>query len=275
MTPEIQGKEAAATFRDEHHLGVQPLGDLVALIEQTTGHDVAVLDADPDEHGLTMHDPAREVTFIGVARTRNPMRQRSTLAHELAHALFCDWNDGKDLGARSREEQRADAFARHLLVPGPGLKEFLGPRTALSEADLSVVVQMFLVSPAIATIALHDCGYIDAATKQEWMALTTPRLATRFGWSDQYQSLQDDSDRTRPPQRLVARAVSAYEEGVVAVQAVATLRGISAEAADRELAEAGVVPQHPTPPWMTAADLPPVVVDLSDLDDDAPWEAAE
>lgn len=275
MTPEVQGKEAAAAFRREHHLGVHPLGDLVALIEQITGHDVAVLDAGSDEHGLTMRDPAREVTFIGVARTRKPMRQRSTLAHELAHVLFGDWNDGDDLSARSAEERRADAFARHLLVPADGLKAFLGTRKPLSEADLSAVVQWFLVSPAIAAIALRDCGYINTSTKHEWMVLTTPRLATRFGWSDQYQSLQNDSDRTRAPQRLLARAVAGYGEGVVTAQTVATLRGISAEAAAEELAEAGVVPQAPAIPWLAAADLPPVNVDLSDLEDETSEGSAE
>lgn len=275
MTPELQGKEAAANFRREHHLGVQPLGDLAALIEQTTGHDVAVLDAGPHEHGLTMRDPVHEVTFIGVARTRNPMRRRSTLAHELAHVLYGDWNDGEDLSARSEEEIRADAFARHLLAPGDGLQAFLGPRESLSEADLSVVVQRFLVSPAIAAIALHDCGYIDTPTKHEWMAFSTPRLATRFGWSDQYQSLQNDADHPRSPQRLLARAVYGYREGVVTAQTVATLRGISAEAAAEELAEAGVVPHDLTIPWMTAADLPLAGVDLSDLTNEAPGDSAE
>src|SRR5690625_1333285 len=63
MNAELQGKRAAEAFREEHHLGVQPLGDLVALIEQTTGHDVAVLDAGPHEHGLTMRDPSRDAVF--------------------------------------------------------------------------------------------------------------------------------------------------------------------------------------------------------------------
>ncbi len=275
MATEMQGKRAAAAFRREHRLGVQPLGDLGALIEQATGHEVAVLDANLDEHGLTMHDPVREVTFIGVARTRHPMRQRSTLAHELAHVVFGDWRDGGDLSARSKEEQRADAFARHLLVPEAGLEEFLGRREGVSEAVLSAVVQRFLVSPAIAAIALHACAYIDSQTKQQWMSLSTPQLATRFGWSDQYRSLQAESDRTRAPQRLLARAISGYEEGVVTAQTLATLRGISAEEVVAELAEAGVVPREIAVPWVEAADLPLVSVDLRDLDDGDAEGAAE
>ena len=77
---EQQARVAAGEFRRMHRLGLQPLGDLVALIEQTTGYEVAVLDADYGEHGLTMRDPVRDATFIGVARSRTPMRQRSTLA---------------------------------------------------------------------------------------------------------------------------------------------------------------------------------------------------
>lgn len=274
MTLEQEGERAAAAFREEHRLGEQPLGDLVALIEQATGCDVAVLDAGPDEHGLTMRDPVRGVAFIGVARTRNPMRQRSTLAHELAHVVFGDWTEGESLGERSSEEIRADAFARHLLVPGKGLRLFLGRRVGLTEADLSAVVQRFLVSPAIAAIALCDSGYVDAVTKQEWMRFSTPRLATRFGWTDQYQSLQNDADRTRAPQRLLTRAIAGFSEGVATVQAVATLRGISAEAVAEELAEAGVAPKEHEPSWMAASELPQVVVDLSDLDDEEKIEGA-
>lgn len=171
------------------------MGDLVTLIEQTTGHDVAVLDAGPDEHGLTMRDPERDVTFIGVARSRNPMRQRSMLAHELGHVLFGDWNGGGDLSARSSEEIRADSFARHLLVPREGLKVFLGSRESLGEADLSAVVQWFLFSPALAAIALQDAGYIDAATKAEWMSLSHPPTGDSLRME---RSIPLTSERRRP-----------------------------------------------------------------------------
>lgn len=273
MTPsaEQQSIDAARDFRAQHSLGTQPLGDLVALIEQTTGYDVAVLDAEPNEHGMTMRDPDRDAVFIGVARTGHPMRQRSTLAHELAHVLFEDWGANENLSTRAPEEVRADAFARHLLAPQAGVIEFLGKRESVNEADLSAVVQWFLVSPAIAAIQMRDAGYLNAERAQEWMGLHTPELATRHGWRDRYAALQSHSDTARAPQSLVARAVTGYAEGVVSAQVVATLRGVSVEVVLDEFAAAGISPPDLAPQSIAVEELPDVHVDLSDLEDeDAP-----
>ncbi|MEY9211677.1 ImmA/IrrE family metallo-endopeptidase [Thermobifida halotolerans] len=269
MSAEAEGRAAAERFRSQQNLGVQPLGDLVAIIEQATGIDVAILDADQDQHGLMMRDPQRDAVFIGVACTRNPMRQRSTLAHELGHVLFADVTDSTAGGwsHRSPEEIRADAFARHLLIPIEGLRQFLGERGSLTQSVLSETVQRFLVSPKIAAIALYQAEYIDDATKQEWLSLTTPQLATRFGWSDQYRALQDESARRRAPQRLLARAVRAYAEGALSIQAIATLRGITRQEAETELREAGVVPCERPVVWADPTELPDVEVDLAALDE--------
>ena len=269
MSTEAAGRATAEQFRREHHLGVQPLGDLVAVIEQSTGIDVAVLDAGPDEHGLTMRDSGRDAVIIGVARTQNPMRQRSTLAHELCHVLSADWTDTgtTSWSDRTPQEIRADAFARHLLVPLDGLREFLQFRQTVTQADLSAVVQRFLVSPAIAAIALHQAEYIDEATKRAWKSVSAPQLAARFGWSDQYQALQTASDQRRAPQRLLARAIRGYAEAVLPAQTIATLRGVSLEFAEAALREADVVPIERPIPWTEPTDLPDVQVDLDALDD--------
>jgi Zn-dependent peptidase ImmA (M78 family) len=268
VNAEADGREAAEKFREKHHLGQQPLGDLVVLIEQTTDIDVAVLDAGPDEHGMTMRDPKSGAVFIGVARTRRPMRQRSTLAHELGHVLFDDWagNADGDGSERLPSESRADAFARHLLLPAAGLREFAGER-AVNLAGLSAVVQRFLVSPAMAAIALEQAGHIDATTKLEWRSVTTPQLATRFGWGDQYRALETDADQRRAPQRLLARAIRGYAEGVLPAQAIATLRGIPAATAAMELREAGIFPAETPVMWTDPAAVPEADVDLAALDE--------
>ena len=134
-------------------------------------------------------------------------------------------------------------------------------------SDLSAVVQRFVVSPAIAAIVLEQAGYIDVATKQEWMSASAPQLAVRFGWSDQYRALAADSAQRRAPQRLLARAIKGYTEGVLSAQAIATLRAVPADIVTAELGEAGIFPaQHPVA-WADAGDLPEADVDLAALDD--------
>ena len=216
-----------------------------------------------------MRDSGRDAVIIGVARTQNPMRQRSTLAHELCHVLSADWADTgtTSWSDRTPQEIRADAFARHLLVPLDGLREFLQFRQTVTQADLSAVVQRFLVSPATAAIALHQAEYIDEATKRAWKAVSAPQLAARFGWSDQYQALQTASDQRRAPQKLLARAIRGYAEAVLPAQTIATLRGVSLEFAEAALREAGAVPIERPIPWTEPTDLPDVQVDLNALDD--------
>jgi len=123
------------------------------------------------------------------------------------------------------------------------------------------------VSPKIAAIAMRQAGYINEATKQEWMTLSAPQLAARFGWTDQYQLLQAGSDRRRAPQRLLARAITGYVEGVLSAQAIATLRAMSLEAVIKELEEAGVTPVERPIAWADPAELPDVHVDLAALDE--------
>ena len=87
-------------------------------------------------------------------------------------------------------------------------------------------------------------------------------------WTDQYQLLQASSDRRRAPQRLLARAITGYVEGVLSAQAIATLRGMSLEAVIEELEEAGVTPVERPIAWADPAELPDVHVDLAALDED-------
>lgn len=109
MSAEQEGRQAANRFRAEHGLGVQPLPDIVATIELSQGLDVAILDAERDQHGMVMRDTVRNLVIIAAACTRNPMRQRSTLAHELGHVLFGDFSSDV-MSGRTPEEMRADSF---------------------------------------------------------------------------------------------------------------------------------------------------------------------
>jgi hypothetical protein len=230
------------------------------------------------------------------------VRQRSTLAHELAHLLFGDYAPPKTSGwdERSREEIRADAFARHLLVPLAGIEAILADRITVAPAghredftytsaeggvthieskryagldrvslpDLSVLVQRFEASPSLVAIQLNRAGLISGNRKSEWMALSTQTIASRFGWSDQYQAWQEESHTRRAPQRLLSRAIQGYVANTVSLQAVARLRGQPAELIAKEFHDAGIspgtvepvtLPPEPTPDHRPDSDF-------SDLD---------
>jgi hypothetical protein len=56
--------------------------------------------------------------------------------------------------------------------------------------------------------------------------------------------VQADSDRRRAPQRLLARTIKGYAEGVLSAQAITTLRGITREAAEADPASASAHRKH-------------------------------
>lgn len=269
MGAENEARAVAERFRRDHELGLQPLGDLVALIERTTGADVAVVDSPADAHGMTAHDPLSGATFIAVASTPRPMRQRSTLAHELAHLLFQDRAADKEgrWSARDPFEIRADAFARHVLIPVPAARAFVGARPVIDEQQLSNLVQWFGVSPAIAAIALLEARLIDEATKTSWMPLTSRALAARFGWIDQYDAMSINSGRRRAPQKLAARTIRGYREGVVSIAAVARLFGTDEQSAQAMLDSGGDRSARLPIAWAPASSIPHVDPDTIGLED--------
>lgn len=260
---EAFGKWQATKFREKYQLGNHPIYDLIGLIESTTGYDVAVIPAEADSHGLTMWDPERGRGFIAVAQGLAYVRQRSSLAHELCHVLRKD--NSVDLAERNGSEIRADAFARHLLVPIDGVKELLKPKEYSLLRSLSAVVQHFRVSPMIAAIAMRDAGLITKAMFDEWDLPTAKALATQFGWYEEYLSLQNEADRARPPRRLVARSIEAYQKGLISAQVIATLRGTSVDQVLEELSSAGIFPAEVNACEYELTDLPEVHIDLSAL----------
>lgn len=250
VSGEREGRAAAERYRLDHHLGTQPLGDLVALIDLIEKIDVAIIQSPAnDTHGITVCDPQTDTVMLIATATPNPVRLRSTIAHELAHHLFNDKTpEGEDWQDRTFEETRADAFARHLLLPLAAIPEVLGhldPAHPTGESDVSGLVQRFALSPQMVAIQLCEAGYISGQQKNLWMTLTAPRLSTRYGWSTHYAMWQSDSETVRPPQRLLARAIKGYADGFVSINTIARLQDTDPTSAFVELTEAGVLVQQP------------------------------
>ncbi len=250
ISGEHEARAAAERYRIDHHLGSQPLGDLVALIDLIEKIDVAIIRSPAsDTHGITICDPQTDTVMLIATATPNPVRLRSTIAHELAHHLFNDKTlEGNDWKDRPFEEVRADAFARHLLLPLAAIPEMLGPlgpSLPTGESDVSGLVQRFALSPQMVAIQLCEAGYISAQQKNQWMTLTAPQLSTRYGWGNLYAMWQSDSQTVRPPQRLLARAIRGYADGLVSIGTIARLQDTDPDTAFTELTEAGVLVQQP------------------------------
>lgn len=224
MSNESRAQLLASAFRTDHGLGLAPLGDIFEVVHAFAGVDVLSMEASEAEHGLSMLLPSSARVAIAVATTQHPMRQRSSVAHELGHVLAGDLETDVPLtpGERTPEEIRADAFARHLLLPVEAVTARLGPRQGgAGEADLSTLVQEFEVSPHLAAIQLRHAGYITASVCDQWRTLSAATVAARHGWLGKYRTLVAESSQPRAPQGLVTMAVEGYRRGVLGINELA------------------------------------------------------
>lgn len=246
--PELTSNESRAQwlaegFRAEQRLGDAPIKDMFELVHAATGIDVLSVDVPEAEHGLSMADPSTGRNVIAVATTPHPMRQRSSVAHELGHVLAGDLESETPLftpGERSPAEICADAFARHLLLPLEAVRRRLPTGAGVALSDLSSLVQEFEVSPYLAAIQLRTAGLIDAGTCTDWGKLSAAHLATTFGWLSQYNSLAVDSTAPRAPQSLMTRAVEGYQRGVLSITELAAWYQQDPATLEEELGQ----PQH-------------------------------
>lgn len=248
MSNETQGKTAADQFRRDHSLGTGPLEDLVELLAATIGVDVLVVDAAESEHGLTMADPARGAVVMAVATTPFSARQRSSIAHELAHYLWRDDDlaSRESFGEKGASETRANAFARHLLLPLESVEGAALTADEVIESAVSQLVERFDVSPHIAAIQLKEVERISVAKCAEFANISARQLAIRYGWLGLYDQRSAASSSPRSPRMLLARATEGYIAGVVSIADVAEWAGKPIDDLANEFDVAGIRPadQH-------------------------------
>lgn len=138
--PAWRGAERLALdVRTQLGLAIAPVRSLVDVVDELLGiHLLWTRSLSKTVRGLTLIDERRygRAIIINLA-FQDFWAQRSTIAHELCHALF-DRSPGKPIGVVSRAavggrpnddlEQRANAFACYFLVPRAGAKRYLSAR---------------------------------------------------------------------------------------------------------------------------------------------------
>lgn len=237
---EKRAQQLAEGFRAAHGLDDGPIKDMQELVHVAKGIDVISMKVPEVEHGLSMFDPLTGRVVIAVATTPHPMRQRSSIAHELGHVIAGDLERADPLvpGERSPGEIRADAFARHLLLPLDAVRRRFPAGdndSILFLSSLSDLVQEFEVSPHIAAIQLRTLKLIDADRCSNWSARSATNLAMTFGWGSQYRSLVADSSSPRAPQSLMTRAVEGFQRGVLGIRELASWYGQDPVSIEQEL----------------------------------------
>jgi Zn-dependent peptidase ImmA (M78 family) len=251
VSAEADGRDAAERFRAEHGLGVAPIWDLAELAETVLNVDIARFDMPDGVEGATRQDPLTGATAVAIGTSDNPERQRFTLAHEIAHIVCEDITDHPE-GTRERTpgEQRADAFARHLLAPLEGVRALVAAsRDQDPWALASAVIRHFGVSPVVASIQLKETGAVSVDTASELRGRRASWYATYFGWDAERKQLVREAQAAQPPRRIVANATAAYIRGDLSAAVLARVKGErDAEALEAELRSQDITPQRTTQP---------------------------
>lgn len=216
LSPDRAGETAAAAERNRMGTGDGPLGALRQRLANEMGVRIFVYPMASAIAGLFFYHP-RLGPCVGVNAKHPPERRRWTLAHEFAHLLFSRHRSELTLlrsGARARpEELLADAFARHFLMPAPGLRrrvsELQAQRgSALSVADACRLAQLYDVSVQAMILRLEDLRLIPAGT---WDKLLEQGFQPRSAQATLGIAPPADGE-TALPERYVQLAAEAYRQ---------------------------------------------------------------
>jgi len=148
---EEEGEVLAENVRDEWELGVDPIPNMTALLEDR-GIKVLVIPLPEGVSGLTclVRRPRRKdkVPVIVVNRNVTLERRRFTLAHELAHRLIDD-------DSPVEHEKASNIFAGAFLAPKDHLIREIGKhRNALGYKELIHLKRMYRISAAALLVRL-------------------------------------------------------------------------------------------------------------------------
>ena len=158
---EEDGEVLADDLRDEWELGIDPIPNMTALLEDY-GIKILVIPLPERVSGLTclVRRPKRKAKLpvIAINQHFTLERRRLTLAHELAHRLIGD-------GSPVDHEKTAMVFAGAFLMSRDHLLREVGKhRKALGYKELVQLKRMYHVSAAALLVRLKQVGVIDEST---------------------------------------------------------------------------------------------------------------
>lgn len=219
-----RGGLAARRLREALGLGSGPIEDLAALLEGDLGLEVAVLALRTGLHAVAAFDDARAVAMVAVELSEPFVRQRFSLAHELAHVVFGDAHtEPSGAGRRTPAELQADRFAQEFLLPQAAVSALAAERGYATRQPMSVedacgLADEYGVSPQTAWIALEGEGHRPAAEPP-----TAREAAIAAGHLIRFRQREAASRVPRVPARIERRALAALRSGRINVARAASI----------------------------------------------------
>ncbi len=188
----------AAQIRNQWHLGLDPLPDLIDLFEE---HGIKIFEIDnaqyPKIDGLYAEINKMPVIVIGNKRSGD--RQRFTLAHELGHLLLDNrLASGMDI------EKCCNRFAGAFLLPKKSLVNVLGEyRNSIEPRELSLLKQEYGISMTSILHRAEETGIVSNNLYHE--------LRTEFnerGWSKQEPGKQYPQEKAHIFEQMIFHALA-------------------------------------------------------------------
>lgn len=207
MTGDVEA-DARAMRR---HLGIAeegPVNDLITILENK-GILIYVCDIESNKFS-GMNGFVNDRPYIIVNGNMSPERNRSTIAHELAHLVF-DWPD--DMAEKDAEDT-ATAIAGSFLFPKADAIRELGIRRNRVTNDMTLVCREYGISMFLLVKRAHIANIISKDAAQRFYV-----SASRFGWRTNEPS-RIAPEKPNLFEQLVFRAVS---EGEISIQRGAEL----------------------------------------------------
>lgn len=213
--------------------------DLPSVVEEAFGADVTVVNLDEGIDGLAASSAGARLILL--ATSRNPARQRYTLAHELGHLLAGDDQHvhlDRDIYDKTQKrdpsEMRANSFASVFLMPADVLRSALSSG-GLTETRFATLACDLRVSPSALAIRLSQLRFVDAGRCERYKGITAARAASIAGRGDEFARAVTEANKQRPPGLLVRDAYAAYDAGAATLRPYANLLGVDVDELRHEL----------------------------------------
>jgi Zn-dependent peptidase ImmA (M78 family)/transcriptional regulator with XRE-family HTH domain len=174
----VQIEAIAEQERHRLHLGIEPIADLVSVVEESGLRVVGADLSEDDIDGAFLFVPDYDSAVALINRSKSSLHQRFTLAHEYGHLLLhrnrSEIWERDFFRANSVEERQANAFAAAFLMPKPLIGRmydeygFSKKRDALPMYGWLVMARRLQVSPQALACRLYNLGYIHKS-ERDWV----------------------------------------------------------------------------------------------------------